>query len=120
MDLLGVHHVSINVTDLDQALAFYRDTLGLKLMENRPDDVIDVDGAWLSCPDGREIHLLVNELPELKGQHWAFEVGDIEATVATLTAAGRKVSKPSEMTGICRQVFCKDPAGNLVEFNQRL
>ena len=62
MDLRGVHHVSINVTDLDQSLAFYRDTLGLKVLESRPDDVITVDGAWLSCPDGREIHLLVTDL----------------------------------------------------------
>lgn len=120
MDLLGVHHVSINVTDLDQSLTFYRDTLGLKVLESRPDDVITVDGAWLSCPDGREIHLLVNDMPTSKGQHWAFEVGDIESTVATLTAAGHKVSKPATMEGICTQVFCKDPSGNLVEFNLRL
>lgn len=120
MELLGVHHVSINVTDLDQTLAFYRDTLGLQVLGNRPDAVISVDGAWLGCPDGRELHLLVNEMPTAKGQHWAFEVADIEATVATLTEAGHKVSKPATMEGICRQVFCKDPSGNLVEFNQRL
>jgi glyoxylase I family protein len=120
MELRGVHHVSINVTDLDQSLVFYRDTLGLKVIESRPDDVITVEGAWLGCPDGREIHLLVNEMPTGKGQHYAFEVGDIESTVATLSGAGLKVSKPAEMVGICRQVFCKDPSGNLVEFNQRL
>jgi glyoxylase I family protein len=120
MDLLGVHHVSINVTDLDKSLTFYRDTLGLAVLGSRPDDVITVDGAWLQCPDGREIHLLVSEMPTGKGQHYAFEVGSVESTVETLSAAGHKVSKPAEMVGICRQVFCKDPSGNLVEFNQRL
>lgn len=119
MELRGVHHVSINVSDLGATLAFYVETLGLGLLP-RPDDEISVPGAWLACPDGREIHLLLNDVPESKGQHFAFEVPDVEATAAALADAGCRVGEPAVMEGICRQVFCHDPSGNLIEFNQRL
>lgn len=119
MDLLGVHHVSLNVSDLDQTVDFYTESLGLTLLD-RPDDSISVPGAWLGCADGRQIHLLLNDVPDSKGQHFAFEVSDVPAVVLELAAKGVKMSTPSTMAGICVQAFCTDPSGNLVEFNQRL
>ncbi len=119
MDLRGVHHVSLNVSDLDRTVAFYTDVLGLEVLD-RPDDAISVPGAWLGCPDGRQIHLLLNEVPDGKGQHFAFEVADVSATIAELESKGVKPGRPSTMDGICVQTFCQDPSGNLVEFNQRL
>lgn len=117
MELRGVHHVSINVSDLDDTLAFYADTIGLEVLP-RPDEI--GPGAWLGCPDGRELHLILRDVPENLGQHYAFEVDSVEATRDALAAAGRKVSKTSEIAGVCRQVFCRDPSGNLVEFNERI
>ncbi|MEZ5341102.1 MAG: VOC family protein [Acidimicrobiales bacterium] len=119
MDIRGVHHVSINVTDLDETLAFYRDVLGLPVLE-RPNDDISVAGAWLGCPDGRQIHLLLGKPAPNVGQHFAFQVGDVAATATDLAASGVKVSSPSTIRGVCIQAFCTDPSGNLVEFNQRL
>ena len=55
-----------------------------------------------------------------RGQHFAFAVEDLDAVRESLTDAGVKVSKPFEIPGVCRQSFCKDPAGNLLEFNQQL
>ncbi|MDH3682672.1 MAG: VOC family protein [Acidimicrobiia bacterium] len=118
MELRGVHHVSINVSDLDDTLAFYTDTVGLAVLP-RPDGI--GPGVWLGCPDGREIHLLLRgDVPDNLGQHYAFEVGSVEETKEALAAGGRKVSKTSEIAGVCRQVFCRDPSGNLLEFNQPL
>ncbi len=116
MELRGVHHVSINVTDLDETLRFYTETVGLERLW-RPSGI--GEGAWLGCPDGREIHLICQPVPENHGQHYAFEVADVDATRATLEAAGRRV-RSTEIDGVCRQVFCRDPSGNLVEFNQPL
>ena len=118
MQLRGVHHISINVTDLDDTLAFYTNTVGLERLP-RPDGI--GEGAWLGCPDGREVHLLRrDDVPDNLGQHYAFEVADVEVTKQDLVAGGRKASDINEIDGICRQVFCRDPSGNLVEFNQPL
>ncbi len=117
MDLLGVHHVSLNVSDLDETVAFYTDVLGLPLLE-RPE--LRVDGRWLGLPDGRELHLLASDVPADQGQHFAFEVDDVDAAIAHLDAAGHRTSKPGVIDGVCRQTFCVDPSGNRVEFNQRL
>ena len=120
MELKGVHHVSINIGDLDENVRFYTEILGMNLMESRPDDDISVDGAWLNLPDGRELHLLCRESEPAPGQHFAFEVTDLDAVVTELEGHGVKVSTPAELAGICLQVFAKDPSGNMLEFNQRL
>lgn len=117
-NLIGVHHVSLNVDDLDATTSFYRDVLGLEVLD-RPDDDIAVDGTWLGLPDGRELHLLVSPVAENKGQHFAFEVHDIEGVVDQLAEAGVSTRSVTAMEGICRQTFCTDPSGNLVEFNER-
>ena len=117
MELLGVHHVSLNVSDLDQTVRFYTDVLGLPLLE-RPE--LRVDGAWLGLPDGREVHLIVSDVPEAKGQHFAFEVASVSDTISHLTAAGHSPSPAGAIDGVCNQTFCADPSGNLVEFNERM
>ncbi len=119
MELLGVHHVSINVSDLEETVDFYTEILGLELLD-RPDASISVPGRWLACADGRQVHLLLDEVPDGKGQHFAFEVGNVEAVIAELASKGVRVGRASTMEGVCIQSFCTDPSGNLVEFNQRL
>ena len=118
MELSGVHHVSINVSDLEDTLSFYTETVGLAVLP-RPDTI--GPGVWLGCPDGREVHLLMGgEVPGNLGQHFAFQVANADETRETLAASGRKVSDISMIDGVCRQVFCRDPSGNLLEFNEQL
>jgi glyoxylase I family protein len=115
--LQGVHHVSINVSDWEVAGRFYIDVLGLEPVE-RPD--LGFPGHWLAMADGRQLHLLqVDGWVPPKGQHFAFAVDDLDGTRASLTAQGVKVSEPSEIAGVCRQSFFKDPCGNLIEINER-
>jgi len=117
MQFSMVHHISLNVADTSHALAFYVDTLNFKQIP-RPD--LGFDGAWLQIGT-QELHLLeVENHAAPKGQHFAFEVDDIEAYRAYLAGKGIEVSESSEMIGICRQCFFKDPSGNLLELNQRL
>lgn len=117
LGLTGVDHVSLNVSDLGPTTAFYTDVIGLRLIEERPN--LPVDGSWLECPDGRQVHLVVMEGHEApKGQHFAFGVSDLDVTVDALQAAGVKTGKIIDIPNGARQTFCKDPSGNLVEFNQ--
>jgi glyoxylase I family protein len=50
----GIHHVSINVKDVDAAVAFYAGVLNLKILD-RPD--LGFPGAWIQAGE-QEIHLL--------------------------------------------------------------
>ena len=54
----GVDHVSINVTDVPAALAFYTETLGLTQNSSRPD--FGFPGAWLDTANGIHIPLSQN------------------------------------------------------------
>ena len=117
MQLEGIHHVSINVKDVDEALGFYADLLGMERLD-RPD--FGFPGAWLRS-GAQEVHLIgIDSGPPLKEQHFAFKVADVDSVKATLEDAGLKCSKPFEIAGVCRQAFTHDPSGNMVEFNQRL
>jgi glyoxylase I family protein len=111
---LGVHHVSINVDDVDAALAFYTDVLGLEPRDDRPD--FGFGGAWLNA-GGQQLHLIQAPLPANHGQHFALHVGDLPAVVDELRGRGLTVSDPVKVgTGL--QSFINDPCGNTVELNQ--
>jgi glyoxylase I family protein len=111
-----IHHVSLNVSDVERALDFYAGVLGMTTLP-RPD--FPFGGAWLDAGGGRQIHLIEAEPPRDHGQHVAFVVGDLDATVTTLRDHGCDVSDPRPVgdTGI-RQVFTLDPDGNRLEFTQ--
>ena len=117
MDLGGVHHVSINVTDNAEAAAFYTDVLGLEVME-RPD--FGFPGTWLKSANGIEIHLLeVDGWVAPKGQHYAFAVGDIDAAISHMRDKGIEIGDARDIPGTGgRQAFTFDPSGNMIEFNQ--
>jgi catechol 2,3-dioxygenase-like lactoylglutathione lyase family enzyme len=114
MQPLGVHHVSINVDDVDAALAFYVGQLGLIQRGDRP--AFGFGGAWLDV-GGQQVHLIEAPRPGDKGQHFALHVADLDETIAELRAAGLEVSDASPV-GTGRQAFLHDPAGNLVELHQ--
>jgi glyoxylase I family protein len=111
---LAVHHVSINVDDVDAAVRFYRDTLGLEQRSDRPD--FPFGGAWLDA-GGQQVHLIEGEPPPGLGQHFALLVESLEATVAELRDRGLEVSDPRPV-GSSRQAFVSDPSGNLVELHE--
>jgi catechol 2,3-dioxygenase-like lactoylglutathione lyase family enzyme len=111
---LGIHHVSINVTDTAAALDFYVGVLGLGVRADRPD--FSFAGAWLDI-GGQQVHLLEVPMPDQKGQHFAVWVDDLDATVAEIRAKGVTVSNPKPV-GPGRQAFVHDPSGNLVELNE--
>ncbi|NCF45376.1 MAG: hypothetical protein GWP70_11250 [Proteobacteria bacterium] len=113
----GIHHVSINVKDVDTALSFYIGLLNLELLE-RPD--LGFPGAWIRAGE-QEIHLLgIDSGEPLKEQHFAFAVSDAEAVHTALQANGYRPTDIRDIPNTCRQFFTHDPSGNMVEFNQRL
>ena len=84
--LARIGQIAINVKDLDRAVAFYRDTLGVEYLFRIP------NAAFFDC-GGVRLMLGKAETPEL--DHAAsiiyYQVDDIEATCATLAAAGVEI-----------------------------
>ena len=115
LEFRRVHHVSINVVDVDAAVAFYRDVLELPVLDRPP---FDFAGAWFGLGE-QQLHLIeVSDFTAPVGQHFAVQVADIDATITALGARGVRVSPVSEIPGVCRQAFFADPTGNSIELNQ--
>jgi glyoxylase I family protein len=114
MEPLAVHHVSINVDDVDAALQFYVEVLGFGVRDDRPD--FGFGGAWLDV-GGQQVHLIQAGTPPDLGQHFAVQVTDIGATVAELRSSGVTVSDPVPVATNL-QAFLHDPAGNTIELHQ--
>jgi glyoxylase I family protein len=115
MEPIGVHHVSVNVIDVEEALSFYTGTLGLKQRSDRPN--FGFGGAWLDAGDGQQVHLIEAPVPPDLGQHLALGVADLSATVTELRDGGLEVTDPIEV-GPGYQAFLHDPAGNTIELFQ--
>jgi methylmalonyl-CoA epimerase len=93
-----VHHVAVVVADMDRALAFWRDTLGLELEVVTPIPADRVDIAFLPAGDVK-IELVrptddttgVARFLEGKGEgfhHICFEVGNLAESLLRLEIAG--------------------------------
>jgi glyoxylase I family protein len=114
MEPLAIHHVAINVADVDVGVAFYTDTLGGTLRQDRPD--FGVPGAWIDL-GGQQVHLVEAPVPRNLGQHFAIRVADLDAVVEELRSKGIDIADPVG-TGPNRQTFINDPAGNPVELHE--
>lgn len=110
----GVHHVSVNVSDVPAAVSFYVDVLGLSVRGDRPD--FPFGGAWLDV-GAQQIHLIEARVPDDRGQHVALAVDDLDAAVSELRGRGIDVTDPHPV-GSGRQAFLHDPSGNRIELQQ--
>jgi glyoxylase I family protein len=116
--ILEIHHASLIVADTERALGFYRDLLGLKVDESRPE--LAFPGAWLKVGT-RQIHLLELENPDPtegrpehggRDRHIALIVRDLDTLADSLTRAGIAFTRSRSGR---RALFCRDPDGNALE-----
>ena len=124
-------HVSIAVESIDDALAFYRDLLGLEVSETVWLDDRQLRVAFVKIGD-TELELLeptskdntVTRFLERRGpglHHICLEVDDIEAAMDELSARGAEFVDPEPKRGAVGRVafILPDVArGVLVELNQ--
>ncbi len=115
MQPLAVHHVSITVTDVDTAFAFYTDVLGLVARHDRPD--FGFGGAWLDA-GAQQLHLVEGWPPEDRGQHFALRVADLDDTVCELRGAALRspIRRPRDRPG---RLSCTTPRGTWSSCSRR-
>ncbi len=129
-DAPRIAHIGIAVTDIGEALHFYRDVLGLT-----PHPAETSDGATIvSLPFGEsEVELLEPRTPdspiakflERRGpgiHHVCYRVADLDAALASARAAGYRLvdEAPRIGAGGCRIAFLhpKSTAGILIELTE--
>jgi catechol 2,3-dioxygenase-like lactoylglutathione lyase family enzyme len=117
-----LHHVSINVTDLERARHFYSVVLGLPELPRPP---FDFAGIWYQLGD-RQLHLIVHPparslrgttLIDGRDGHFALRVTDYDAVLAQLRGHGVPVVERRENATPWAQIYVTDPDGNVIELN---
>ena len=126
---LSLARCFVQVHDPDDALAFYRDTLGLELRN----DVAREDYRWITLAAGPAEVVVTNYVnggPDdgdalaallakgaLNGVH--FQTDDLEGTFERVRASGAEVvQEPDDRPWGVRDAAVRDPAGNLIRIEQ--
>lgn len=138
--ILAFSHPGIVVPDLDQAIAFYRDMFGFRVIgregwENSPaaDAGVGVTGsACTGCMMAGHncyLELFVYRAPEQIAEppatqlaheqgirHLAFYVDDVRKEYDRLVSlGGRRLGEPMEVGDGVWAVYARDPFGNIIE-----
>jgi catechol 2,3-dioxygenase-like lactoylglutathione lyase family enzyme len=149
MPIRAVSHVAVGVTDMDRALRFYRDALGLSVSLDATEDFQGIGeipaarrrGVYLRWRDGgdesfivldqhdRDTSAVPRRFYELGIHHYGFWVTDVDAIVARAKALGEDVMvEPVETDSLAygepsgrtiRSALLRDPDGNIVQLDQR-
>jgi len=108
-----VDFITIATRDVNRAVAFYRDVLGLPVSEHNAEEVETPNvtlSFWNSEAGGEEF------VPNVGG--FALRVADVAAAVEEVRTAGAEVIGVDD-SGVCHMGFVKDPDGNTVILHRR-
>ena len=127
----AIDHVGVAVADLDEAIAFYRDTYGMTLAHEEVNEEQGVREAMMAVGDsGSHSQLLAPLTPESTHaqfldrsgpgiQQMAYRVEDLDAVSATLRERGLRLLYPEARRGTAGSrinfIHPKDAGGILVE-----
>ncbi len=134
MTTIALRYLPVTVDDVDAALAFYRDALGLEPRGDVASDgfrwvtlgfpgqpgleiVLSEPGAGRSPDDGEALHRLLAK-GSLPGP-LVFTTDDLDATFERVRAGGADVlQEPMDQPWGPRDCAFRDPAGNLIRIDQ--
>ncbi len=120
--LKGLSHVCFVVSDIEKAIAFYTDTLGLRHAFDFTRDDGTRSGAYLHFGERTFIELFEGEPaeggPEGSFRHICVEVESMERAVTELRSRGAEVSDPQMGSDGNPQAWLSDPDGNRIEIHE--
>jgi catechol 2,3-dioxygenase-like lactoylglutathione lyase family enzyme len=114
MNVEQVDFVTIPTRDVERAVAFYRDVLGLPRSEYSEGEV-ETPNVTLSFwnPEKENLEFKPNEAGV------ALRVADVEAARKELEAKGVEFMGETFDSSVCHMGFFKDPDGNVVILHRR-
>jgi catechol 2,3-dioxygenase-like lactoylglutathione lyase family enzyme len=140
------HHYGVTVSDLEESLGFYRDTLGLEVVSrghvqkgtddaDKFDDFVGVDGVDVEVvfldAGGCQVELLKYHEPpgqnanegvsnnDVGAAHFCLEVDDIDEIYHDLSDDVEFLYEPVTLSKGVRVAYMFDPDGNIVELSDR-
>jgi catechol 2,3-dioxygenase-like lactoylglutathione lyase family enzyme len=128
MDVVDMDHAAFNVSDLDRALEFYHELLGMPIRDRDRYDEGEVPYVAVVA-GGRHLHLVPTDAPvDVDGEHLCLLVrsdgtgtrAELDALLDDLRAAGVEVEagEPHERYGAYGRdwaAYVRDPDGRRVE-----
>jgi catechol 2,3-dioxygenase-like lactoylglutathione lyase family enzyme len=116
-------HTALRVRDLEGALRFYGDVVGLQVQRVGGPDPNRPGSVWLQ---GIQLVRAAEQDTAEKGvlDHIGFSVANIDEIVESVVAAGTELEGPIRETTLpdgqkMKLVFFRDPEGNRIELTQR-
>jgi catechol 2,3-dioxygenase-like lactoylglutathione lyase family enzyme len=135
MGVQAVSHIAIGVRDMDRALGFYRDVLGLRVTADKVEEFAQGPGQpparrravylrWVDGPHASfvvldqqlttEIHGEPARLFQMGCHHFAFWVDDLDAMMARVEAAGITVVMGNDGgPGADTEMYGEPPGGRV-------
>ncbi len=111
MRCLRVTHVNLRVENLEAAVRFYSEVMGL---ESIPRGDRGGNGAWFRLGSS-EVHLAEDSAPQPRSKrHFAVEVVDLAEARRHAEEKGAEIDKQEE-----NRFFMRDPSGNRIEVAAR-
>jgi len=116
--ITNVDFVSVPTRDLDAAMRFYGETLGMPRpmhIEGKPFAEFETGSLTLSViePDKMGLEYAPNR------NHIALHVDDVAAARSTLESRGVSFQGETFDTGVCHMAFFSDPDGNALMLHHR-
>jgi catechol-2,3-dioxygenase len=109
-------HVALEVQDLDSAMKFYTDIIGLELMDT-PETVKTKGVRWLRLNETQALHLVENKnITPGHIAHIALNVNDVSVWKDHIEKNGIKIDPPKFAMYKAERFFINDPSGNRIEF----
>lgn len=125
MKVTKLLHTRMRISDMEQTIQFYTSVLGLEVIE-RKTSPRGSHLAFLKVPNSDELIELTSFPPSgpVKVQedlvHLAFQVESLDASIASLTAKGVKITDgPTQTASGSRFLFIDAPDGYEIELIER-
>jgi len=114
-------HACFVVSDLDRAIAFYRDALGMELAFEFTNDAGRRTGVYLACGGRTFIEMFAGQPvpadPNASYRHISLEVDDLDAARKRLADHGAQVTDKKLGKDQSWQAWTADPDGNRIELH---